>query len=58
MEYIDALAKELRAQRYGARRRGRGRRRDIRGGDKQWEWVKKGVPLRLEVGPRDIEATW
>ena len=29
--------------------------RDIRGGEKTWSWVKKGVPIRLEVGPRDIE---
>ncbi len=21
-----------------------------------WEWVKKGVPLRVEVGPRDIDG--
>jgi prolyl-tRNA synthetase len=28
--------------------------RDMRGGDKIWSWVKKGVPVRLEVGPRDI----
>jgi len=28
--------------------------RDMRGGDKNWEWVKKGVPLRIEIGPRDI----
>ncbi|MFP4540342.1 MAG: proline--tRNA ligase [Opitutales bacterium] len=28
--------------------------RDLRGGEKMWGWVKKGVPLRLEVGPRDI----
>ena len=25
--------------------------RDLRGGDKLWQWIKKGVPLRLEVGP-------
>jgi prolyl-tRNA synthetase len=31
--------------------------RDIRGGDKSWEWIKKGVPVRLEVGPRDIEKS-
>lgn len=31
-------------------------KRDKRGGDKTWEWIKKGVPLRLEVGPRDLEA--
>lgn len=28
--------------------------RDMRGGDKTWSWIKKGVPLRLEIGPRDI----
>ena len=30
--------------------------RDIRGGDKIWGWVKKGIPLRVEVGPRDMAA--
>jgi prolyl-tRNA synthetase len=30
--------------------------RDIRGGEKKWQWVKRGVPLRLEVGPRDVSA--
>jgi prolyl-tRNA synthetase len=34
---------------------GRARRRDLRGGDKVWQWIKKGVPLRLEIGPRDID---
>ncbi|MCF7858276.1 MAG: proline--tRNA ligase [Candidatus Cloacimonetes bacterium] len=29
--------------------------RDMRGGEKLWEWIKKGVPIRLEIGPRDIE---
>jgi prolyl-tRNA synthetase len=29
--------------------------RDLRGGDKVWQWIKKGVPLRLEIGPRDID---
>lgn len=29
--------------------------RDMRGGDKNWEWIKKGVPVRLEIGPKDIE---
>lgn len=29
--------------------------RDKRGGEKNWEWIKKGVPVRLEVGPRDLE---
>lgn len=29
--------------------------RDMRGGDKNWQWIKKGIPLRLELGPRDLE---
>ncbi len=27
--------------------------RDI-GGARGWDWIKKGVPLRVEIGPRDI----
>ncbi len=30
--------------------------RDMRGGDKTWGWIKKGIPLRLEIGPRDIAS--
>jgi prolyl-tRNA synthetase len=30
-------------------------RRDLGGGVKNWEWTKKGVPLRVEIGPRDLE---
>lgn len=30
--------------------------RDMRGGDKTWYWIKKGIPLRMEVGPRDIAS--
>ena len=29
--------------------------RDIRGGEKTWQNIKKGVPIRLEVGPRDMK---
>jgi prolyl-tRNA synthetase len=28
--------------------------RDINGGEKTWDHIKKGVPIRLEIGPRDI----
>jgi prolyl-tRNA synthetase len=56
-EYIDALAKEIRAQRFDDRAiEVEIDRRDLRGGDKVWEWIKKGVPLRIEVGPRDVES--
>ena len=27
----------------------------MRGGEKFWHWIKKGVPLVIELGPRDIE---
>ncbi len=30
--------------------------RDIRSGEKVWGWIKKGVPIRIEVGPRELEA--
>jgi prolyl-tRNA synthetase len=30
--------------------------RDLGGGVKKWEWVKKGVPIRIEIGPRDLES--
>ena len=30
--------------------------RDMRGGDKAWQHVKQGVPLRVEIGPRDLAA--
>ncbi|NCY03792.1 MAG: proline--tRNA ligase, partial [Planctomycetia bacterium] len=30
--------------------------RDMRGGDKVWQHVKQGVPLRVEIGPRDLAA--
>ncbi len=29
--------------------------RDLRAGKKYYEWEMRGVPLRLEIGPRDIE---
>ncbi len=25
------------------------------GGGKSWEWIKKGIPVRIEIGPRDLE---
>jgi prolyl-tRNA synthetase len=30
--------------------------RDLRGGEKNWHHVKHGVPIRVEIGPRDLEA--
>ena len=30
--------------------------RDARPGDKQYHWEQRGVPLRMEIGPRDVAA--
>ncbi|MFH0727120.1 MAG: proline--tRNA ligase [Pseudomonadota bacterium] len=54
MAYVDRLARELRAQRFHDEPlRVEVDDREI-GGGKGWEWIKKGVPVRVEVGPRDI----
>ncbi|MEE2742843.1 MAG: proline--tRNA ligase [Bdellovibrionota bacterium] len=31
-------------------------KRDKGGGEKNWEWIKKGIPLRVELGPRDLDS--
>lgn len=56
MEYCTSLAKELGDVQYD------GKPvavfvddSDKRGGEKKWFHIKRGVPIRLEVGPRDIK---
>src|SRR5262245_47800490 len=56
LEYCRKVAAELRAQQYeGAAVRATVDERDERGGEKVWHWVRKGVPVRLEIGPRDLD---
>jgi len=54
MEYTDKLADALRRVRY----HGRFLTVEIDdrpvGGSRGWDWIKKGIPLRVEIGPRDI----
>jgi prolyl-tRNA synthetase len=57
LEYCDSLAAQLRVQMYD------GRPIEVivdksegRGGDKVWGWIKKGIPVYCEIGPRDIAA--
>ncbi|MEO0530294.1 MAG: proline--tRNA ligase [Planctomycetota bacterium] len=55
LEYCESLRQELQAQSYeGQPIRVKIDDRDLRGGEKKWQWVKRGVPLRIEVGPRDV----
>jgi prolyl-tRNA synthetase len=57
MQYCATLERELAAQSFaGEPLRVRIDNRDIRGGDKKWQWVKRGVPIRIEIGPRDVAA--
>ena len=30
-------------------------KRPLRGGEKAWSWVKKGAPIRLEIGRKELE---
>ena len=55
LSYCESLQAELTAQKYNDEPvRVRIDDRDVRGGGKKWQWVKRGVPIRVEVGPRDI----
>ncbi|MDR1414012.1 MAG: proline--tRNA ligase [Puniceicoccales bacterium] len=57
MEYCKNLMAKLQAVTFhGEKLRLQIDSRNIRGGDKSWEWIKKGVPIRLEIGLRDIQS--
>jgi prolyl-tRNA synthetase len=57
MSYVQSLCKDLKQLTYaGCPLHVTIDDRDMRGGDKTWHWIKKGIPLRLEIGPRDIAA--
>ncbi len=55
LAYTESLMKDLKAQNFSD-----GKvivkidNRDIRGGEKAWQYIKQGVPLRVEIGPRDM----
>ena len=57
LEYCSKLAAELRAVSYDGRPlEVELDTRELRGGEKVWSWIKNGIPIRLEVGPRDIAS--
>lgn len=56
LEAADKLAAALRQERYhGNPIEVEVDSRDVGGGGKSWEWIKKGIPVRIEIGPRDLE---
>ena len=57
MLYCEQVASQLRGQNYlGQPVRVKIDSRDLPGPDKRWQWIRKGVPLILEIGPRDVEG--
>ncbi len=57
LAYCESLQQELQAECYAEQSlRVKIDDRDLRGGEKKWQWVKRGVPLRVEIGPRDVAA--
>ncbi|MCX6118247.1 MAG: proline--tRNA ligase [Proteobacteria bacterium] len=57
LEFCKSVKKELESLRYGHDFiRVELDDRDIRGGEKTWQHIKKGTPLRAEVGPRDVAS--
>ncbi|MEK6235365.1 MAG: His/Gly/Thr/Pro-type tRNA ligase C-terminal domain-containing protein, partial [Planctomycetales bacterium] len=56
-EYCDRVAAELRQRNFaGEPIQVEVDNRDLRGGEKVWGHVKRGVPIRLEIGPRDMQS--
>lgn len=56
MEYCESLTSALKEKMYdGEAVRVELDTRDLHGGEKAWSWVKKGVPITVEVGPKEVE---
>ncbi len=57
LAYCNEVAEKLRQESY----HGRALnvvvdKRDMNAGEKSWSWIKKGIPMILEVGPRDMAS--
>jgi prolyl-tRNA synthetase len=57
LDYVKNLAATIKIKTFaGSSIRVEVDNRDIRGGEKAWQHIKKGVPLRVEIGPKDLAA--
>jgi prolyl-tRNA synthetase len=57
LAYCNEIAAELRGHKYHERPLNViVDKRDMNAGEKSWSWVKKGIPIILEVGPRDMAS--
>ena len=56
LAYCETLGEELREQKFDdSRIEVVIDDREMNAGEKGWHWIKKGIPVRVEVGTRDIE---
>jgi prolyl-tRNA synthetase len=54
LAYADALADELnRGLAFGGAVRALVDKKPVRSGEKRWNWVRRGAPIIIEIGPRD-----
>lgn len=57
LSYCQKLAEELRQIHYHDRRLSiEVDTRELTGGEKGWSWVKKGIPIRLEIGNKECTS--
>lgn len=57
LTYCESLASQLRQKYYFNRRIAvEIDTRELTGGEKAWHWVKKGVPIRLEIGNKEYTS--
>ncbi len=55
-EYIDNFMAKIKPLRYFDKKiRVEIDKRDVNSGEKSWYWIKKGVPIRIEIGMKDIQ---
>jgi prolyl-tRNA synthetase len=55
LQFISTLQEKIKTVRYDEKKVVvRLDDRDLTGGERTWQWIKKGIPVRLEIGPRDI----
>ena len=58
MAYITKMVEELKAKTpFGEKIRVKVDKRLKQSVDKFWEWTRKGAPIVLEIGPRDVDGT-
>jgi len=56
LAYCDDLAQQIRKLTYADRSvEVIVDKRDMNAGEKSWNWIKKGIPIILEIGPRDMK---